>query len=113
MDDLSEKLSSLLSDPGSVEQLKGMAQSLLSGMGSGGEAGSSNPPTDGLSAGDLQTITKVMGLLRSQGGEDQRTRLLVALRPYVPQERRERIDQAVKMLRLVSVLPMLTSSGIL
>ena len=49
MDDLSEKLSSLLSDPGSVEQLKGMAQSLLSGMGSGGEAGSPNPLTDGFS----------------------------------------------------------------
>ena len=113
MDDLSEKLSSLVSDPGSVEQLKGMAQSLLAGMGSGGEAESHQQQADGLSAGDLQTITKVMGVLRSQGGEDQRTRLLVALSPYVPPERRKRIDQAVKMLRLMSVLPTLTASGIL
>lgn len=118
MDDLSQTLTGILSDPASVERLKSMAQSLLGGgePNTAPDAPAAQTGLAGLAAGlspdDLSTMTKVMGLLRSAPGEDQRTRLLVALRPYVPAPRQERIDRAVKLLQLVSVLPALTAAGI-
>jgi len=110
MDDLSEKLSSLLNDPDSIEALKGMARSLMSSQGSEKQEDNSGMA---INPSDMQKIMKVMGVLRSNSVDDSRTRLLMSLKPYVRTERQGRIEEAVKMLRLVSVLPMLTSSGLI
>lgn len=110
MDDLSEKLSSLLNDPDSIEALKGMARSLMSSQGA--EKDEDNAGMT-INPSDMQKIMKVMGVLRSNSGDDSRTRLLMSLKPYVRKERQGRIEEAVKILRLVSVLPMLTSSGLI
>ncbi len=71
-------------------------------------------PADGgfsLSPSDIQTMMKVMGALRS-GGNDERSRLLLALRPHLSESRQARVDNAVKILRLVSILPLLSESGL-
>ena len=62
---------------------------------------------------DINTLLQVQKILSSMGQEDENTKLLLALKPHFSERRREKIDQAVKMLRLLSVLPLLKDSGLL
>lgn len=67
---------------------------------------------DGLGL-DINILLQVQKILGSMGQEDENTKLLMALKPHFSEKRREKIDQAVKMLRLLSVLPLLKDSGLL
>lgn len=119
MDDLAGKLSQLLEDPEGMESLRSMASSLLGGsipdMGSSNstnDAGSS-PAASSMSADDMQTMMKIGQALSKMGTQnDDRTKLLMSLRPHLSSERQERVDNAVKILRLISMLPLLTEKGL-
>ena len=63
-------------------------------------------PADGI---DFETITKiasVLGKLSSQP-KDPGCELLSALKPMLSPERRHKADEAIKMIQLVSLLPLL------
>ena len=51
---------------------------------------------------DLDMIFKIQGLMGqlNQGGHDERSALLSAIRPFLSEERRPQIDQAIKLLKL-------------
>ena len=111
MDDIASKLSELLESPEGLESIKSMAEVLLGGAPAGDkeekkEAGLSVSPAE------VQTVMKVLTALKS-GGDDDRTRLLLALRPHLSEEKRPRIDQAVKLLKLTGILPLLKDSDLL
>lgn len=128
MDDLNDKLTRLLSDPNSMAKIQGMMAAL-----SGGDAPaptateqppspspaptqpppSSPPPSlplDGLP--DLGMLAKLAPLMGAFSKEDDDTRLLQALRPYLHGEREQRLDDTMKMLRLTKLLPLLQEQGI-
>ena len=92
---------------------------MLGGAGGGTPGNSGTPSLDvpensggGLAElGDLSMITKLMPLMSDFKKEDENTRLLHALRPYLQEPRRERLEQAVKILRLLKLLPLLKDSG--
>ncbi|MBE6727260.1 MAG: hypothetical protein E7562_01280 [Ruminococcaceae bacterium] len=109
MDDLSEKLAGILNDPQSIERIRGMAQSLF-----GGEK-KDEPQRAEASFPDISEISGIMGMLSrlKAGGEDDRTRLLLALKPHLSEERQRRVDTAVKILRVIDLLPALKESGLL
>ncbi|MBR7071068.1 MAG: hypothetical protein IKI29_02770 [Clostridia bacterium] len=119
MDDFSEKLAEILNNPQQMEQVRQMAEQLL---GSAGDQPSvDNPPpavssgntvSDGLDSIDVGRIMRLLTQFRSTG-QDDRTRLLLALKPHLSEPRREKIDTAVKLLRLVELLPLLRESGLL
>ena len=44
---------------------------------------------------------------------DKNTQLLLALKPHFGERRQARVDRAIKMIRLFSLLPLLRQSGIL
>ena len=104
--------------PEDVAALQGMAQSMFSGAapageqskqrGSASDAGTAGlfGGTGGLGGMDLETLARIASLfdLLKADGNDPRTRLLQALRPLLSEERRPRVDQAVQMLRLFSML---------
>ena len=63
--------------------------------------------------GDLtQAILRMAPLLGSLREETDGTRLLHALRPLLSPSRRQRLDQAVRLMQLMRVLPLLKSSGL-
>lgn len=109
MDDLNEKITALLSDPSALEGIRNMASSLL---------GSAPPPkeepqSDNLTPDiDIGKVMSVLGRLKSTGN-DERTRLLLALKPHLSEKRRDRVDRAVKILKLLDMLPLLHDSGVL
>lgn len=108
MDELSARLSSLLDSKEGMEQIKNMAESLL---GSGEEPKAASDLFGGLNPGDIETIMQLGNLLRSDK-EDSRTALLMALKPHLSARRQDRVDRAVKLLRIAAVLPAITKSGL-
>lgn len=72
--------------------------------GPGGSQGS-NPEM-------LQSLLKITPLLSRVQQEDNSTRLLYALRPFLKPERQKRLDQSANMMRMFKLLPLLKGSGI-
>ena len=109
MDELSEKLSGLLNDPESMERVKQMAESIL-----GGAEKEQKPDIDNSVFGsdDLQSIISIISRLKA-GGNDPRTNLLNALKPHLSEPRREKVDTAIKILKVIELLPLMRDSGIL
>ena len=107
MDDMGAGLAKILEDPDSMQKIKEMASSLF-GEKKPEEPPPANPLGDGL---DMGALLKIGNALKS-GSNDHRSNLLLALKPHLSEKRRERVDKAVKRLRLVSLLPLIKDSGI-
>ncbi len=121
MDDLAEKLSGILNDPESMAQVRKMAEGLFSQNEETGRETMGNPlsgllgnapQSDGFSMPDATSIMRVVSLLKNSGN-DSRSGLLLALKPHLSEERQERVDKAVKILKLVSLMPILKEQGLL
>lgn len=110
-DDLSEKLNAFLSSPDAMEKLQGaMAAFGISPETAPEKQVPPSPPAgDGL--GDLSGLMKLAPLLSSLGQEDQNTVLLNALRPYLHGEREKRLEDSMKMMKLLKLLPLLQQKG--
>lgn len=96
MDSINELLNSL--SPDDMQKLQSVASSLggnTAGAQNLGSALSSTP--EGL----LGTITA------SLGKDNEKTAFLKALRPLLSEERKQKVDEAVKFLRLMDSLPLL------
>ena len=106
MDDISQILSSLSDDD--VEQLKSVAQSFFPG-GEKERPKEKNPPPKETEQLDFESMKKIMNILNLLKSDvhDPGCDLLFALKPMLKEPRREKVDQAAKMLRLLSVLPKL------
>lgn len=60
----------------------------------------------------MQTIMKIMPLLSSINQEDESTALLRALRPLLGKSRQKKLDEAIKIMQMMKILPLLKSRGI-
>ena len=109
MDDLSAKLNEILSDEKSLNQFKALAENLLSSEKEEKENGSEG---FGISGDEAQKILGVFSRLKTRE-DDKRTALLSALRPNLSPEKQKRVDTAIKLLKLIDMLPLLKESGIL
>lgn len=88
---------------GALSSLDGLANS-LGALGGGG---------NGVSPEMLNTIMKIAPLLRTMNQEDDNTRLLHALRPLLKSERQKKLDEAIKIMKMLKFLPLLKEQGIL
>ena len=114
MDDLSEKLTQLLSSPEGMAKI----QTVMSALGGENavqekpaEPAVAPPAADGMP--DLAALTKILPLLSNMGQDNEDTRLLQALRPYLRGEREQRLDETVRLLKMMRLLPLLQEQGIL
>lgn len=139
MDGLEQQINQILSDPGSMKQLQNMISSLGLGQQDSPAAQPAPPPAPAPAQPDLSALAGILGalggapqkaapapmagtdaigmaaklapLLSQLNREDDSTRLLMALRPLLGEERRRKIDEAVKILQLMRLLPMLRDMG--
>ena len=117
MAEFDEKLNQILSDPGAMAQIMQMAQSLGGDTSSPPSPSPSPPPASSnqpsgdngasllssLAGGiDPAMLTKLLPLVRELGGkQDSNARaLLYALRPYLKEERQEKVERALQLARL-------------
>lgn len=128
MGELEEKLENILGNPQAMAQIMSLAQSLnlggsgqppqeqgpgqpqdaQDGEGEAPPAPSSAPPPGlggllgalgGLDSGTLSAAAGLIGQF-TDSGDDRRTALLAALRPYVREERYAKLDKAIQIAKL-------------
>lgn len=119
MDDLTQKLQALLSDPESMKNLSELAAMMQADA----------PPEDAAapvpdeSSGTPQTESEAppfdfakllaVGQALSAVQQDETADLLRALKPYLSPERAKRADKAARMLRLYAAAGILRENGML
>ncbi len=90
--------------------------SALSGLlSSSGNPQSHSQQTSGLnslSPDTMQSIARLMPLFAGLNQEDETTVLLNSLRPFLSGDKRRRLDEAGKILRVMRILPKLRSTGL-
>ena len=136
MDDLTQQLQKVLSDPQTMGQLQGLLSSLggqeekpatapsggpdlsaLLGALGGGQA--SPPPAEspsttlaGINPQALSLMARLGPLLSQANREDDATRLLRALLPLLGEARQKKVDEAIQILQMLRLLPLLKESGV-
>lgn len=107
MDDLNAKLSGILNDPAAMQEIAALASQLgVSAPGVHKTPEAPPAPRDD-SAAALSMMSSMMPLLGSMRADDDTTRLLDAIRPFLSEERREKLDKAKKLIRIMRLMPML------
>ena len=91
---------------------------MLGGIAGGGEEKAPPPPGPAPEAAGglpfdpalLSTLSRAMKALREP---DRNIQLLQALRPFLEPERQKKVDEAVKILHLMRLAPLIQESGVL
>lgn len=118
MDDISEKLAEILNDPESLGKVREMAENILGGNNQKKENTTSTGDNFNLAFGDMgfdpALISKIMSIMSrlKSDKEDNRSKLLLALKPHLSTPRQEKVDAAIKLLKLIDLLPFLKESGL-
>ncbi len=88
-----------------IEQLSSLASEFFSGAQDTGKT-QKEEKSDGI---DFETITKIASVLSklSSQPKDPGCELLTALKPMLSPERRHKADEAIKMMQIISLLPLL------
>ena len=72
-----------------------------------------NPPQgqSGFDLGSLGSIASLMGKFNQN--DDKRCQLITALKPVLSPERQQRADEALRIIKLIDLLPLIRDSGLL
>ena len=102
MNEFEDKLNSLLSDPKQMESFASFAKSIMGGETPMGM--SSEPDID-------PALMKKVGSLLSRGDSlsNNDKRLLEAMKPYLSEKRRSKMDRAMKIARLATIAQLAAS----
>lgn len=111
MGELDEKLNAILGDPDAMGQIMALARSL------GGEGQQGNTPGGGapeeqqedlfsaLGSMDPRMLQLGMRAIRTfQQGDDKRTALLGALRPFLKETRQDTLERAIQLTKMSRVI---------
>ena len=133
MDDMTSRLSEILNDPASMEKIKNLAAM----FGSSKQEDSPPPPPPpqqpqqqrapvvrntsqntaqtAAPAIDPQLMSSMLKLAPAfsmMKQEDSSTQLLHALRPFLGESRRKKLDEALRLMQIARMLPYLRNSGL-
>ena len=102
-----------------MENVNEMLEILLSTLGNTSESddnsdGKEKKESDGFdfSGINIDMILKLGDIMSSLNSTDKDTELLLALKPYLKEKNQAKIDTAIKLFRLISLLPALKETGI-
>jgi hypothetical protein len=131
-DDLTSRISEILGDPASMEKIRNLAAML----GSTGQDGNKQAPparqntappqgtpqprqnqqpnsgTPPIDPALMRSMMKMAPILSGMRQDDDSTRLLRALRPFLGEKRRKKLDEALKLIQLLRIVPYLKGSGL-
>ena len=88
------------------EQNKGQSSEKCDKCDNSGQSG-------GLFSGlDPEMLIKLFGLLETLNQPDDSERFLLALKPLLREENRPKIDSALRLIKLISLFPVLKETGL-
>lgn len=111
MDEMEEKLNSVLNNPQMMQQIMAMAQS----MGAQSQA-KSDPPqqkNEGFPDIDIGMLQKLSGFARQGSIDKDQQTLLKALGPYLSRERIHKLEKAMRAARIARIASSFIGSGAL
>ena len=98
MDELEEKLNAVLNNPSELEKISKIASAIMGGSGDKPEEPPQEPDID------MGMLKQMLSGLRGNGGKKSESRdLLEAMKPFLAEKRRRKIDKAMKLARLASL----------
>lgn len=62
---------------------------------------------------DIEAVMKLGEMLSSMNKPDKNTRLLLALKPHLRPENRSKVDSALRLMKIMNIMPLLKESGAL
>jgi len=107
MGEFEDKVNQILSDPGQMEKIAGLAKSLM-GRDVGENTAQENP-LGALLGGEMPGLDgamlgKLSRLLQSGAGQDrEKQALLEAMKPYLSEKRRAKMDKAIRLAGLARI----------
>lgn len=125
MSEFEDKINSLLNDPKQMDKIAALAKSLMGEEG-GGQKPQSTANVAQDSGFDPAMLNKLSGLFKKDGSDDtgldpamlgklmgllktgasgdsERTALLNAMKPYLSEKRRTKMDKAMKLARIAKI----------
>ncbi len=136
MDDLSATINQFLSNEDNVKQLQSLASAMglsadgakqndssvpnnqgssaqLAGLLSAfGGSGGQNSKKEQTQLPNMAQIMKLQKVFSSFSKEDDNIILLKALKPHLKEKNRKKVDDAIRIMQLISVLPMIKETGL-
>lgn len=114
--DISEILGSLSQED--IKNLQDIASSVMGGAQNANQSGgSSSPPppqSDPLGDIDINAFANIAAVMSRLGSSnDPRCRLITSLKPMLSPERQKRADEAMKILKIIELVPVLRDTGLL
>lgn len=101
MSELEDMISSVLNDPEQMNMISSLAKSLMGGQDEPGNGKASAPAMPDIDPAMLGRISRLM-----QAGNEDNTNeraLLEAMRPYLSEKRRNKMDRAMKIAKLARI----------
>ena len=124
MSDIASQINQVLSNPEMMEQIKALSglfgQSAAPSVNAADNVNSESvspivqpSPLDMLGTDGLQAAMKFVPLLSELKKDDETTRLLHAIKPFLSPARQAKLDEAVRLLRVIRILPLLKNQGLI
>ena len=109
MSEMEDKLNALLGDPESMGRIMSLAQQLSGGAAPPPKPEAPpqpSPPAMPLSPGGLdpQLMSRILPLLQEFSRDSSESmQLLYALRPFLKESKRDKVERAVKLARIIHI----------
>lgn len=114
MEDFSDILQEILSSEDAMEQIKDMASALGLNPEASSDKDEKKPDDASMFENiDIGKILKLKSLFAPSSENDKNVVLLNALKPHLNDENKAKVDQSIKILKLLALLPLIKESGIL
>ena len=104
MDSINDILSSLT--PDDIDTLKSMADSIFSSSESSNQKTESTGSDSFITPEMLIKLSNIMNMMNSS--DSGRYRLIEALKPNLSLRRRQKADEALRLLKILEIIPLLT-----
>ena len=111
MSELFNKFSNMVKEGNIPDEMKNILYSLSSN--SNDNNGSTSNNTDNTASSvDFETILKMKSIMdKMNNNNDPRANLLLSLKPYLKESRKEKVDQYIKLFGMSKVLEMFSNKG--
>ena len=109
MSELFNKFSNMVKDGNIPDEMKTILSSLSSNTSENNNTNNNNSDNSSI---DLETILKMKSIMeKMNNNNDPRANLLISLKPYLKDSRKEKVDQYIKLFGMSKVLEMFNNSG--
>ena len=122
MDDISSMINNVLNNPEAMKQISDIASQLGLG-GSGGENEQNSPSaeerrepqkkSESEPSFDLGSIMMLKKAMETLNEKDENIELLRALKCHFSEKRAKKVDDAIKIMGLLRLLPLIKDSGLM